>query len=135
MALNNYYDYLKEKPIYYRVIICSVLFLVTLNFFMNVWGYKKVAIYKSKDLNNIIEGCAYYGKEYNDKYNRNNILLLINGKLYSRDEIFLKKFPANYNQKLFLEKVRSNKNECHKLKYVDVNLFFIRKIFIYDYID
>lgn len=135
MALNNYYDYLKEKPIYYRIIIYGVLFLALLNFFMNVWGYKQVAIYKSKSSENIIEGCAYYGGGYKDKYG-DGFYIIVDGYVVKDLYVNIRgnNFPFEYKGKDFYRSLGENVNYCHKIKYIEKNLYFVKKIFIYDYV-
>lgn len=128
----NHHDYLKNKPIHYRMIIYSVILLTLLNFYMNIWGYRYIAIFKSKSFNNIIEGCVYYNSEYNDKYGRRNLLLYINNKVYDLSEVFIKEFPFSKKGKYFYEQLKKDSSSCYKVKLIEIDIFFIKKIFIYD---
>lgn len=114
------------------MIIYSVIFLTLLNFFMNIWGYRCIAIFKSKSFNNIIAGCVYYNSEYNDKYGKRNLLLYINNKVYDLSEVFIKEFPFSKKGKYFYKQLKKDSSSCYKVKLIEIDIFFIKKIFIYD---
>lgn len=71
----NYYEYLKNNPIYYSVIVWGVLFLTILKFFMDVYGYKCIAEYKANNKSDILAACIYYTGDYKTKYGESTIFL------------------------------------------------------------
>lgn len=133
MTLNNYYDYLKEKPIYYSIIVWGAISLIFLNFYMSIWGFEKIAIYKAKDQSNIIEGCAYYRGEFKEKYGM-GYYFNIDGTTIEDNFITSKKFPFNFKQREFYKDIRADQYGCHTVKYIKIDLYVMKKIFLYDYI-
>ena len=133
MALNNYYDYLKEKPIYYSIIVWGAISLIFLNFYMSIWGFEKIAIYKAKDQSNIIEGCAYHRGEFKTKYG-GGYYLNIGGTTIKDDLITRKKFPFNIKKREFYKDINADHFGCHTVKYIKIDLYVTKKIFLYDYL-
>lgn len=134
--MENYYEFIKNKSIGYSFFVYSVIFIILLNLFMNFLGYEWLANYKSRSVGNIKVGCAYYGGEYKTKYN-NGVFIQLNGGYLGRDgrKFYSNKFPFNFKQKKFYQDVDENKEGCHKVKYIELNFYVFKKIFIYDYIN
>ncbi|WP_147293762.1 hypothetical protein [Acinetobacter haemolyticus] len=133
MLSKNYYEYLKVNPIYYSVIVYGVIFLMIFGFYMSVWGFEKIAVYKAKDQRNILEACAYYDGVYKSKYS-NGYYIVIDKYSFSDRGVYAKGFPFSYKQREFYGSLSDNVYGCHKVKYIKIDLYVVRKIFIYDYL-
>jgi hypothetical protein len=131
--MGNYYEYLKQKPIYYSLIVYGILFLIFFKFFMDICGYFYIAEYKSKNPLNVIEGCVYYSGVYKTK-NSNDLYLSMDGYVFNSFNVTVKEFPFYYKQKVFFKNIHEDKISCKKIKYIEINLILTKKIFIYDYL-
>ena len=133
--MKNYHEHIKAQSKLYQLTVYGFMVLVVLWIFMNIWGYRYIAEYKAKNQKNIIEGCAFYGGDYKNKYKINNFYIYIDGKgRYLNYEIVAKKFPYTKKRKDFYNDFKGNYEKCNKIKYIELNLVLTRKIFIYDYV-
>ncbi|MDM1020457.1 hypothetical protein QSV37_09105 [Acinetobacter sp. VNK23] len=131
--MGNYYEFIRNKPLSYNLLIYGVIFLIFLIFYMKVWGYELIAIYKSKKIENILEACAYYDGTYKSKYS-DGYYIVVDKYSFSDRGIYAKGFPFSYKQKEFYESLRDDNYGCHKVKYIKIDLYVVKKIFIYDYL-
>ena len=131
--MRSYYDHIKSKSIYYQIFIYGMLFLILLKFVMDVWGYDYILKYKSNNFKNISEGCAYYSGESRSKYSK-GYYLNINNYLYDTQLLLPRKFPSGLTWRDFYINIDKDHYSCHKIKYVEIDIFITKKILIYDYL-
>ena len=112
-------------------IVAYFFVALSLYFFIYLFAAKPIAILKSYNSDNILEGCLYYegvGAKFMVKGR-------IDGKSDMIYNMYVKSFP--YAKKSFSFNKR---NHCYKVKYivVDFNHFsnsnFLKQYFLYDYI-
>lgn len=123
---NKQYDLtLTDKVVACIFVILSIYFLI---YFFTA---KPIAILKSYNSDNILEGCLYY----EGIGNKNNAIYSIDGSKIESYFMYVKSFPyAKKNTNFGL------KNRCYKVKYIVVDFGpftdfpLLNRYFIYDYI-
>lgn len=114
------------------MIVYGCIALISINFFMNVWGYNAILKYKLNNPKNIIETCAYFRGESKSK-NGSGYYLNVDNYIYDTQRIRQKAFPSGLTWRDFYESLDKQPSKCHKIKYVQLDSILSKKIFIYDY--
>lgn len=99
--------------------------------FMMSYGLQDIANNKAKNPHNLLEDCMYYVDISKDRYNRDVLIVQIHNKEYRDVDIYANSnfgFPKEYR-----EFILANKESCHNIKYISINLLLFNKIYVYSY--
>lgn len=130
--MRNYYDDIKEKSFFYKILLYGVVFLILLNIFMQVLGFRYIAKYKLKNDHNIYKACVYYVGEANSKYSK-DYYLFIGGASYNTMKMRVQRFPSGLTWSDFYKDIENNHNSCFNIEYVVVDFFYVKRVFVSDY--
>lgn len=108
-------------------------------FVLNVWGFAYIAEKKATNSSNIKEACLYFRSSYTKASKMKILILTVDGEQVRSNRIFSKNMPYGYKwngqqRDEFYQYLEYNKEKCHPVEYIDINLLITRKIFIYDYL-
>ena len=129
----------KIRGIYLRHQKLIIITLLCGYFIFEVWGVRYIAERKAEKPNNIKEGCLYLRSSYTDTSKMKILRLTIDGHKVESHRTFSGNMPYGYKwngqqRDEFYQYLEYNKEKCHPIQYVDINLLITRKIFIYDYL-
>lgn len=95
------------------------------------YGLQDIANNQAKNPHNLLEDCMYYVDVSKDRYNRDILIVQIKNKHYRDVDIYANSnfgFPKEYR-----ELILTNKESCHKVGYININLLFLNKIYVYSH--
>lgn len=121
----------KTKKISASEIFGCFLAVLSIYFLIYFFLAKPIAIIKSFDSDNILEGCLYY----RGIGNKNSRIFSINGSRHELYSMYVSRFPYAKKNTDF-----DKRNHCYKVQYivVDFDPFtdypYLNRYFIYDYI-
>lgn len=100
-----------------------------------------VAVYKSKNPENIKIACAYINPR-KAKYDYNIIIDSNNFLFNDITTSYIKKFPIDYKRNTFLNDILKKHPDCITVKYIQIPALYPtfifnvdKKIYLYDYIE
>ncbi|OOR88934.1 hypothetical protein [Moraxella bovis] len=121
----------KKQKISASEMFGCVLAVLSIYFLVCFFLAKPIAIIKSFDSDNILEGCLYY----KGIGNKNSKIFSINGSRNELYSMYVKSFPYAKKNTSFRQR-----NHCYKVQYIVVDFSpfmdipYFNRYFIYDYI-
>lgn len=101
--------------------VCVIFLFIGIPFFIIYYIYPTYAEYKAKNIENILDGCAYY---YGESCYRNGCQRRFNIDGVLTDNKTLKDAPINRKYQFFIQDAEKNPNMCLHIKYVKVGILY-----------
>ncbi|BAP35764.1 hypothetical protein AS4_08240 [Acinetobacter guillouiae] len=113
------------------IIILVKIVVLPVNEFFILPNYLE---YKAKNIKNIKKGYACYKGKYKTRSGNYVYEYVVDNTGMTSFSGLKVRFPFLYKRGEFFKKIENNSQKCIDVNYVEINYFFIKKKYIYDFI-